>query len=156
MISAGFENKEHTDAVFLDVQKAFDRVWLNGLIYKLITHNTPPPLIKLITSFLLNRKFSVRVNATLSKLRQIQAGVPQGAKLSPALFSIFINDIPQKHNTTLCIYADDTAILSKNKNTRYITSALNKHIQKLECWFHKWKIAINTSKAEAVLFTRNL
>ncbi|GBN19982.1 RNA-directed DNA polymerase from mobile element jockey, partial [Araneus ventricosus] len=35
-ISAGFENKEHTGAVFLDIQKAFDRVWLNGLIYKLI------------------------------------------------------------------------------------------------------------------------
>ncbi|GBO13764.1 RNA-directed DNA polymerase from mobile element jockey [Araneus ventricosus] len=154
IISAGFENEEHTGAVFLDVQKAFDRVWLNGLTYKLITHNTPPPLIKLITSFLLNRKFSVRVNATLSKLRHIQAGVRQGAKLSPALYSIFINDIPQKHNTTLCIYADDTAILAKNKNTRYLTSALKKHIQELECWFHKWKIAINTSKTEAVLFTK--
>ncbi|GBM82627.1 RNA-directed DNA polymerase from mobile element jockey [Araneus ventricosus] len=153
-ISDGFENKEHTGAVFLDIQKAFDRVWLNGLIYKLINYNTPPPLIKLITSFLTNRKFTVRVNATLSKLRCIQIGVPQGAKLSPSLYSIFINDIPQKHNTTLCIYADDTAILAKNKNTRFITIALNKHIQELECWFHKWKIAINASKTEAVLFTK--
>ncbi|GBO42316.1 RNA-directed DNA polymerase from mobile element jockey [Araneus ventricosus] len=152
-ISAGFENKEHTGAVFLDIQKAFDRVWLNGLIYKLINYNTPPPLIKLITSFLLNRKFTVRVNATLSKLRCIQAGVPQGAKLSP-LYSIFINDIPQKHNTTLCIYADDTAILAKNRNTKFITIALNKHIQELECWFHKWKIAINASKTEAVFFSK--
>ncbi|GFS50713.1 uncharacterized protein TNCV_2042661 [Trichonephila clavipes] len=55
-----------TGAVFLDIQKAFDRVWVSGLIYKLITNNFPPALIHLINSYLVNRTFQVRVNDTLS------------------------------------------------------------------------------------------
>ncbi|GBN98671.1 putative RNA-directed DNA polymerase from transposon X-element [Araneus ventricosus] len=153
-ITSGFENRFCTGAVFLDIQKAFDRVWINGLIYKLITHNIPSSLIKLITTFLTNRQFKVRIGNTLSKLHHIQAGVPQGAKLSPCLYSLFINDIPQKHNTTLCIYADDTAILTKNKNLKYITSALNSHLKELNSWFTKWKIAVNPSKTELVLFSK--
>ncbi|GBM60288.1 putative RNA-directed DNA polymerase from transposon X-element [Araneus ventricosus] len=153
-ITSGFENRFSTGAVFLDTQKAFDRVWINGLIYKLISHKIPISFIKLITTFLANRQFKVRIRNSLSKLHHIQAGVPQGAKLSPCLYSIFINDIPQKHNTTLCIYADDTAILAKNKNLKYIASALNSHLKDLESWFIKWKIAVNPSKTELVLFSK--
>ncbi|GBN04688.1 RNA-directed DNA polymerase from mobile element jockey [Araneus ventricosus] len=153
-ITSGFENRFSTGAVFLDIQKAFDRVWINGLIYKLISHKIPIFLIKLITTFLANRQLKVRIGNSLTKLHHIQAGVPQGAKLSSCLYSIFINDISQKHNATLCIYADDTAILAKNKNLKYITSALNSHLKDLESWFIKWKIAVNPSKTEFVLFSK--
>ncbi|GBO44389.1 putative RNA-directed DNA polymerase from transposon X-element [Araneus ventricosus] len=95
-ITSGFENRFSTGAVFLDIQKAFDRVWINGLIYKLISHTIPISLIKLITTFLANRQFKVRIGNSLSKLHHIQAGVPQGVKLSPCLYPIFINDIPKK------------------------------------------------------------
>ncbi|GFV45283.1 probable RNA-directed DNA polymerase from transposon BS [Trichonephila clavipes] len=58
-ISEGFRKKS-TGAVFLDIQKAFDRVWINGLTFKLISYNIPPPMIHLIHSYLTNRSFKVR------------------------------------------------------------------------------------------------
>ncbi|GBN65038.1 putative RNA-directed DNA polymerase from transposon X-element, partial [Araneus ventricosus] len=73
-ITSGFENRFSTGAVL---------VWINGLIYKLISQKIPISLIKLITTFLANRQFKVRIGNSLSILHHIQAAVPQGAKLSP-------------------------------------------------------------------------
>ncbi|GBN95658.1 hypothetical protein AVEN_126852-1 [Araneus ventricosus] len=53
------------------------------------------------------------------------------------------------------MYADDTAILARNKNPNYIQLALNRHIKALEVWFIKWKIAINASKTEAIMFHKS-
>ncbi|GFV22167.1 RNA-directed DNA polymerase from mobile element jockey [Trichonephila clavipes] len=53
----GFNNHRTTGGVFLDVEKAFDRVWHNGLIFKLIQMNLPPYLIKIIFEYLCNRTF---------------------------------------------------------------------------------------------------
>ncbi|GFV43763.1 RNA-directed DNA polymerase from mobile element jockey [Trichonephila clavipes] len=56
-ISSGFERGRSSRAVFLDIQKAFDRVWVRRLTYKLITNTFPPALIHLINSYLVNRTF---------------------------------------------------------------------------------------------------
>ncbi|GFV40267.1 RNA-directed DNA polymerase from mobile element jockey [Trichonephila clavipes] len=142
-----------TGAVFLDIQKAFDRVWVSGLIYKLITNNFPPALIHLINSYLVNRTFQVRVNDTLSNSLSIKYGVPQGSLLGPFLFNIYINDIPTHPQTSSNIYADDTVTLATYKNHKTITIALNNHLKLLETFFDTWKIKINVDKTIAVLFT---
>ncbi|GBN93578.1 RNA-directed DNA polymerase from mobile element jockey [Araneus ventricosus] len=152
-VTEGFANKQKTGAVFLDIQKAFDRVWQDGLIHKLIHYKTPSYLIKLIDSYFLERKFAVRVKNELSSTKNINAGVAQGSKIGPTLFALYINDIPKQFNTLLCMYADDTAILARNKNPNYIQIALNRHLKALEDWFIKWKIEINVSKTEAIMFT---
>ncbi|GFW16009.1 RNA-directed DNA polymerase from mobile element jockey [Trichonephila clavipes] len=77
-ISAGFQRGRSTGAVFLDIQKAFDRVWISGLIYKLITNHFPPPLIHIINSYLVNRTFKIRVNDTLSLPHNVNIGLTQG------------------------------------------------------------------------------
>ncbi|GFW44826.1 hypothetical protein TNCV_4511401 [Trichonephila clavipes] len=91
------QRKKCTGAVFLDIQKAFDRVWHTGLLYKLIKINAPPQLILIIKSFLNNRSFAVRVNDTHSSTKQIRAGAPQ-AHSSPHP----IQHLHQRHskNTT--------------------------------------------------------
>ncbi|GFY28523.1 probable RNA-directed DNA polymerase from transposon X-element [Trichonephila clavipes] len=113
-IKSGLNDKKSTGAVFLDIQKAFDRVWREGLIFKLIKYDFPSPLIKLISSYLADRNFSVRINDTYSSHRPTEAGVAQGTLISPLLFNIYVNDIPIHHNTTLCMFADDTAILASH------------------------------------------
>ncbi|GFT96070.1 probable RNA-directed DNA polymerase from transposon BS [Trichonephila clavipes] len=67
-IASGFQRGRSTGAVFLDIQKAFDRVWIGGLIYKLITNNFPPALIHIINSYLTNRSYQVRVKDSLSNV----------------------------------------------------------------------------------------
>ncbi|GFU84327.1 RNA-directed DNA polymerase from mobile element jockey [Trichonephila clavipes] len=153
-ITSGLQRGRSTGAVFLDIQKAFDRVWVSGLIYKLIINNFPPALIHLINSNLVNRSFQVIVNNTLSRTVFIKNGVTQGSLLGPLLFNIYINDIPSHPLTMTNIYADDTSISATYKNHLTITKALNAHLILLEEFFNTWKIKINVDKTVAVLFPR--
>ncbi|GFV08496.1 probable RNA-directed DNA polymerase from transposon X-element [Trichonephila clavipes] len=155
-IKTGFRDRKSTGAVFLDIQKAFDRVWHVGLLYKLIKINTPPHLIKLISSFLTNRSFAVKVNNIHSTNRKINAGTPQGSSISPILFNIYVNDIPRTSQSTICMFADDTAILAQSNELQLVTHFLHKHIAKLEDWFSTWKIALNVAKREAVFFSHHI
>jgi hypothetical protein len=75
--------KEHTLAVFLDIERAFDRVWHDGLVQKLIKIPINPNFIQLIDSFLSNRTCSVKIQNIKSRPIALQAGVPQGSILSP-------------------------------------------------------------------------
>ncbi|GFU03260.1 RNA-directed DNA polymerase from mobile element jockey [Trichonephila clavipes] len=154
-VKTGFAENKSTGAVFLDIQKAFDRVWHYGLLYKLIRTNTPY-LIKIIKSFLENRNFSVLVNHSYSPLKNISAGVPQGALLSPTLFNIYVNDIPRTSFSTICLYADDTAILVQNANLQILAHQLHKHLARLEHWLSTWKIALNVEKRRQSSFLATL
>ncbi|GFW81552.1 probable RNA-directed DNA polymerase from transposon BS [Trichonephila clavipes] len=145
-IASGFQRGRSTGAVFLDIQKAFDRVWIGGLIYKLITNNFPPALIHLINSYLTNRSYQVRVKDSLSNVYKVNLGAPQGSLLGPIIFNIYINDIPTHPQTSLNIYADDTAIATTFKNHKSITKHLNNHLKLLETYFNTWKIKLNVEK----------
>ncbi|GFT28704.1 probable RNA-directed DNA polymerase from transposon X-element [Trichonephila clavipes] len=153
-ISDGFQKRKSTGAVFLDIQKAFDRVWINGLTFKLISYNLPPLLIHLIHSYLTNRSFKIRINETLSNEHSVCAGCPQGSLLGPLLFNLYINDIPDYSLTKINLYADDTAIHATYKKLSTISFAINKHLLHLQNFYDKWKISINVEKSTAIIFTK--
>ncbi|GBM22279.1 putative RNA-directed DNA polymerase from transposon BS [Araneus ventricosus] len=153
-ITSGFEKSECTGAVFLDIQKAFDRVWIQGLIHKLIRYKTPPHLLQLLKSYFEERKSAVKIGNSISEAKIMRAGIPQGGKISPVLCSLYVNDIPTTHKTLLGMYAEDTAILAKNKNHKYAAAALNQHLAKLNDWFLKWKIALNINKQKQCISPR--
>ncbi|GFV07569.1 RNA-directed DNA polymerase from mobile element jockey [Trichonephila clavipes] len=83
LVVKGFNNKEPTGGAFLDAEKAFDRVWHDGLIFKLIKQNFPSYIIKIINSYLRDRSFQVKIATTLSRTAIVSAGCPQGSILSP-------------------------------------------------------------------------
>ncbi|GFX73254.1 probable RNA-directed DNA polymerase from transposon X-element [Trichonephila clavipes] len=89
LIHSGFAKHEATGILFLDIAKAFDKIWHDGLLIKLIRLDFPPPLIKSIHSFLSDRTFRVRVDKTLSSPRPIRSGLPQGSLSSPLLFTLY-------------------------------------------------------------------
>ncbi|GFV40766.1 RNA-directed DNA polymerase from mobile element jockey [Trichonephila clavipes] len=57
-------------------------------------------------------------------------------------------------NTLTCLYADDTAILSRHRNFDTLVENINEHFAHLETWFSVWKIALTSSKTEAVFFSK--
>ncbi|KAL4130642.1 hypothetical protein QTP88_008059 [Uroleucon formosanum] len=111
-LSVNKENKQRTVAIFLDIEKAFDRLWHPGLLYKLYLLNTPA----LVKSLLEDRSFIVRVENEISSAKPIRAGVPQSSCLSPLLYSAYTNDIPLNSNATLSLFADDTLLTTTNRN----------------------------------------
>ncbi|GBM72862.1 RNA-directed DNA polymerase from mobile element jockey [Araneus ventricosus] len=143
-----------TAAIFLDIAKAFDKVWSQGLIHKLIAYKFPHYIISIIHSYLQDRQFVVKVKNTDSSPRNIHAGMPQGGILSPIIFLCFMNDIPQQKDITLSLYADDTAILAQSKKFNTISNSLSKYIPKLESWLKRWKIQLNVEKTEAIIFSK--
>ncbi|KAF8789918.1 putative RNA-directed DNA polymerase like protein [Argiope bruennichi] len=117
----------------LDIAKAFDKVWIPGLFYKLIAYKFPRTIVELIISYLSNRYFTVLVKQHDSSKRQLKAGVPQGGILAPVIFLLYLNDIPQQKDIMISLYADDTAILSQGRKPaeaivplqNYLTSRKN-------------------------------
>jgi hypothetical protein len=152
-ICRNFNKKKSTGLLMLDVEKAFDTVWHDGLLYKLLKLKTPNYLMHMIRSYLGRRSYVVSVNNELSTPRNIPAGVPQGSLLGPFLFILYTNDIPILKNTHISMYADDTAIISSSYSLKPIARKLEKSFINLNNYFKKWKIKINESKTEAIIFT---
>ena len=96
--------------VFLDLSKAFDRVWHDSLMYKLKTLGICGNYYGLIHSFLSDRHQRVALNGQSSKWSHIKAGVPQGSVLGPLLFLVYINDLPKGLTTSAKHFADDTSL----------------------------------------------
>ena len=92
-IYKSFDDEYEVRGVFLDISKAFDRVWHKGLIYKLKQNGILGKLLNLIIDFLSNRKQRVVLNGKYPSWTNIEAGVPQGSILEPLFFLIYINDL---------------------------------------------------------------
>ena len=88
-----FDDGLEVRGVFLDISKAFDKVWHEGLIYKLKQNGVKGNLLETLTNFLNDRKQRVALNGQHSKWANIEAGDPQGSILGPLLFLIYINDL---------------------------------------------------------------
>lgn len=151
-IKESLEEKKMCAAVFLDVQQAFDRVWHQGLLYKL-KMIMPDRIYLLLKSYITDRFFQVKIDNTVSDYYPINSGVPQGSVLGPFLFLIFTSDIPLSDNTTLATFADDTAILSSDIDPVRASEKLQNHLNSLQGWLKRWKIRVNNEKSTQVTFT---
>jgi retron-type reverse transcriptase len=140
---------------FFDISKAFDRVWHAGLLHKLRSFGYPDWLTALLRSWLQDRSFSVIWGGESSTTRQIEAGVPQGSVLSPILFSVFSADMPCDfgRNVMAALYADDTALIARSANGNQAARYLQRAVDALTAWYSTWRITINASKTQTIVFT---
>lgn len=152
VIEKAFEEGEFCPAVFLDVAQAFDKVWYEGLYYKL-NLILPKDHYLLIKSYLTSRYFRIKIGDEFSSLKPISAGVPQGSVLGPMLYLLFTADIPKGKSTTMATFADDTAILSVNSCLAKATKNLQLALDDISEWTKKWRIKINELKSVHVTYT---
>jgi len=155
-ISINLNKRTKTATAFIDIEKAFNKVWHRGLIYKLLQFQLPIQLLKLLESFLQRRTFEVRFNESSSSTRPILAGVPQGSCLSPQLFSAYINDMPQHKDSKTALFADDTMFYAYGPTTNCAVKRLQNQIDLASTWFKNWKVTINPTKTTAVLYANKI
>ena len=142
---------------FLDISKAFDKVWHEGLLYKLEFLGITGNLLKLFQSFLIGRQQRVVLNGQHSKWAPVLAGVPQGSILGPLLFLIYINDLPENLESSAKLFADNTSLFSTVYNFSESANLLNDDLKKISRWAFKWKMLFNpdiTKQAKEVIFSR--
>ena len=105
-----FDLDTQIDCIYLDFKKAFDSVSHELLIHKLKSCNISDSMITWLSSFLNNRKQSVKINGSTSSWTNVTSGVPQGSILGPLMFLLFDNDIPQITLSNIMLFADDTKL----------------------------------------------
>ena len=130
-------------AAFLDISRAFDRVWHDGLIFKLKQNGIEGGVLSILSNFLAERKQRVIIDGKFSNWADIEAGVPQGSILGPLLFLVYINDLIDEVDSEIRIFADDTFIFRiVDQNS---TENLNQDLEKITAWANAWKMTFNPS-----------
>lgn len=151
VIEKSLESKQICSTIFLDVAQAFDKVWHQGLEFKL-HRDLPEQFFQILKSYISERHFRVKYENEYSQLKKITAGVPQGSVLGPILYLLYTRDIPITE-ATMATFADDTAILATAKNINDSTSKLQKATNLICNWTKKWRIKLNEAKSIQVNFT---
>ena len=144
-------------SVFLDISKAFDKVWHEGLLYKLKSMGISGELYNLLESYLSGRFQRVLLNGQSSSWKLVLAGVPQGSILGPLLFLVYINDLPNGLKSSAKLFADDTSLFTIIKDRNVSANILNNDLQLISQWAYKWKMLFNPDPkkpAQEVLFSR--
>ena len=152
--SEAIDQQCYVGAVFFDLRKAFDRVWHRGLLAKLQRSGVSGEALKWFQSFLVGRRQAVTVDGSVSDFASLHAGVPQGAILSPLLFSIYMNDICTAVSENINLFADDTSLYVTDRSAALLPDRLQRAIDGVSTWFSTWLLSVNTLKS-AVMVLRS-
>ena len=101
------------DIIYLDFQKAFDKVPHQRLLLKLKAHGIGDSITDWIEQWLTDRRQRVVVDGEVSTWKSVLSGVPQGSVLGPILFLIYINDLDDSITSNVLKFADDTKLFRK-------------------------------------------
>ena len=132
-ILSAFDMGLEVHRIFLDISKAFDKVWHDELIFKL-PQNGFYGDVNILVGFLSDRKQRVLLNHHCSSWADIRAGVPQGSILGALLFLIYINDLSNDIKSKCKLFADDTSLFFVVHDVDTSADDLNHDLEKISEW----------------------
>ena len=142
------------DALFLDMSKAFDKMPIDILLYKIATNfNIRGCVWKWISSYLTGRKQRVCFRGVASTSRPVTSGIPQGSCLGPILFNMFVNDVNLNVLSTCILFADDIVLYRHRRSANDIVT-LQRDIDSLCIWANDNKMKFNVKKTKLMHITR--
>ncbi|KAK7094328.1 hypothetical protein V1264_007968 [Littorina saxatilis] len=154
-IENAFQEKKKVVAVFFDLTKAFDKVWREGLLLKVLESGVSGRMFRWIRGFLHERSARVKLDGHLSHSVKMREGVPQGGVISPTLFLLYINNIttvlPRHVSNTL--HADDLAIWSTADLATSAACRIQTAVHDVHQWTEDWGLQVSEVKTQATVFS---
>lgn len=152
-VSQSLDNKEFTIAASIDLEKAFDNVSHNLLLYKLQDLGFRGVCLSLLSTYLNERVLITSIRGVLSDRGILSRGVPQGSVLGPLLFNIFISDMDININGVNTInYADDNLTFTSGKFILDVANKLQLALDALHEWYKRNDLTINIRKSSIIIF----
>lgn len=151
-IEDGYEAKKVTGVAFIDLSAAYDTVNHKKLVKKVYNLTSDFKLAKLVECILGNRRYHVTLGNEKSRWRNQKNGLPQGSVLSPVLYNIYTNDVPQSDETKKFIYADDTAIAAQGNEFQEVENTLTKALTEMSTYYNENHLKPNPSKTQVCAF----
>lgn len=136
------------DVIYLDFNKAFDKVSHNGLLIQLERHGVSDVIINWIKAWLCKRKQRVLLNGAKSRWENVVSGVPQGSVLGPILFNIFINNIELNIDSRAFKFADDMKLVNRADDSG--SKQMQADLDNLVGWAKTWHMSFNYSKCKVL------
>ena len=148
-IFTSFDKALEVRGVFLDISKAFDKVWHAGLTHKWDKRQ--------VIDFLKNRQQRVVLNGQLSSWTMVNAQVSQGSILRPLLILIYINDLANGLQSNAKLFADDTSLSSTVQDITTNTVSIDNDLKIISEWTVQWTMNFSpdrSKQAQDLLFRR--
>ena len=149
----GFNNREHTAALFIDIEKAYDSVWREGLMYKLHGLGIRGRIWSWIRSFLNDRRAVITLGGEKGQEFNTAIGLPQGSVISPLLFSLYIVDCYINVKSGKVKFADDGTIWRTGKDWLELVKGLEEDFKWIMEWAKKWRLKLSIAKTEFCVFS---
>ena len=151
-----FRQRHQVQAVFLDIQAAYDTVWQAGLLEKLRRKGVPEYLVSWTQGFLTGRHSILGLGEAEVEIRP-ECGVPQGSPLSPPLFTVFLDDLlwilGRIRDLQVQAFADDLLTwASGDFRDGHIHRGLGVALRAVGGWASFWRVTFSVAKCEAILF----
>ena len=155
-IFSAFDIGLEVRGLFLDISKAFDKVWHAGLIDKLRQNSICGDLINILNDLSTSRKQRVVLNGQGASWVDIRPGVLQGSILGPHLFLIYVNDLPNGLESECKFFADDASLFFVAHEANTSASDVNKDLKIISDWYFQRKMSFNpdpSKQAKGIVFS---
>lgn len=143
--------KKHVVLLFIDFSKAFDTLGHNMLLKTLENSGISGKLLEWCAEYLRSRSYHVKVGQSLSRSVYVTRGTAQGSVTGPLHYLAYVNDLENviKH-CSLYQYADDTCILSANKDLNLAVECLQADFTYMTEWAHDMGLVMNPHKTKLI------
>lgn len=141
--------KKHSEIIFLDLQKAYDRTWRRLILKKLAKANVSGHMATFCSLFLERRDFQVRYEGQLSNTKTQENGVPQGSVLAVTFFLLAMESIKKfiPKGTFIRLYADDITIAVTTKSAKWTRDKIQKILNGIEKWCSETGFCVSVKKS---------